>query len=70
VSSGADLRYRNAGDVGVFRTATVDGVAHEDRDLEIDTPTNGKPVEWIPQHRSDVVEFSCVGLLKISLADV
>ena len=41
MSSGADLRYRNAGDVGVFRTASVDGVAHEDRDLEIDTPTNG-----------------------------
>lgn len=70
MSSGADLRYRNAGDVGVFRTATVDGVAHEDRDLEIDTPTNGKPLDLISQYRSDVVKFSCIGLLKISLADV
>ena len=48
----------------------MDGVAHEDRDLEIDKPTNGKPVVLILQHGSDVVEFSCVGLLKISLADV
>ena len=47
MSSGADLRYRNAGDVGLFRTTTVDGVAHEDRDLEIDTPTNGKPLDLI-----------------------
>ena len=30
---------------------------HEDCDLEVVTLTDGKPVELIPQHRSDMVEL-------------
>ena len=33
------------------------GVVNKDCDLEIDTLTDGKPVELIPQHRSDMVEL-------------
>ena len=36
------------------------GVVDKDCDLEVDTLTNGKPVELIPQHRSDMVELSPV----------
>ena len=35
----------------------MDGVEDEDRDLEFDPLANGKPVELVPQHRSDVVEL-------------
>ena len=38
----------------------IEGVVDEDRDLEIDTLTSGKPVELIPQHRSDLVEHPFV----------
>ena len=38
----------------------MEGVADKNRDLEIDTLTNGKPVELIHQHRSDAVELSFV----------
>ena len=34
------------------------GTVDEDRDLEVDTPTDGKPVELVPQYRSDVAELS------------
>ena len=33
------------------------GVVNKDCDLEVDTLTDGKPVELIPQHRSDKVEL-------------
>ena len=33
------------------------GVVNKDCDLEIDTLADGKPVELIPQHRSDMVEL-------------
>ena len=35
----------------------MEGVVDKDRNLEVDTLTDGKPVELIPQHRSDVVEL-------------
>ena len=38
----------------------MDGVADEDRDLEFDLLANGKPVELVPQHRSDMVELPLV----------
>ena len=56
--------------LGAFWTATVDGMAHDDRNLEIDTPPNGKPVGVIPHHMSDAIEFSCVGLLNPYLPEV
>ena len=37
----------------------MEGIVDEDCDLEIDTLTNGKPVELIPQHRN-VVELPYV----------
>ena len=33
------------------------GVVDKDCDLEINTLANGKPVELIPQHKSDVIEL-------------
>ena len=33
------------------------GVVNKDCDLEVDTLMDGKPVELIPQHRSDMVEL-------------
>ena len=33
------------------------GVANKDSDLEFDPLTNWKPVELVPQHRSDMVEL-------------
>ena len=33
------------------------GVVDKDCDLEVDTLTDGKPVELIPQQRSDMVEL-------------
>ena len=59
-SPGADLRDRDTDVAEVCRTPIMEGVADENRDLEIDTLTNGKPVELIPKHRSDVVELSFV----------
>ena len=60
MSPGADLPDRIAGAAEVCRTSTMDGVADEDRDLEFDPLTNGKPVELVPQHRSDMVELPLV----------
>ena len=38
----------------------MDGVADEDRDLEFDPLANGKPVELVPQYRSDMIELPLV----------
>ena len=38
----------------------MEGIVDEDRNLEVDTLTDGKPMELIPQHRSDVVELPLV----------
>ena len=35
----------------------MEGVLDEDRNLDVDTLTDGKPVELIPQHRSDMVKL-------------
>ena len=43
----------------------MEGIVDEDRNLEIDMLTNGKPVELIPQHRSVWSNFL---LFEISLA--
>ena len=53
MSPGADLSDR----IAVRRTTTMKGVVNKDCDLEIDTLADGKPVELIPQHRSDMVEL-------------
>ena len=70
MSPGADLPDRIAGAAEVSRTLTVDGVADEDGDLEFDPLANGKPVELVPQHRSDMVELPLVrdkpGRLRLS----
>ena len=50
VSLGANLPDRIAGAAEVCRTSTMEGVVDEDRDLEVDTLTDGKPVELISQH--------------------
>ena len=62
MSSGVDLPDRIAGAAEVSRTSTKTtyGVANKDRDLEFDPLTNGKPVELVPQHRSDMVELPLV----------
>ena len=60
MSPGADFPDRIAGAAEVSRTSTVDGVADEDCDLEFDPLANGKPVELVPQHRSDVVKLHLV----------
>ena len=60
MSPGVDLPDRIAGAAEVSRTSTMDGVADEDRDLEIDPLANGKPVGLVPQHRSDMVELPLV----------
>ena len=36
------------------------GFLDDDRDLEVDPLTDGKPVEFVPQHRSDMVELPLV----------
>ena len=36
----------------------MEGAVDEDRDLEVDTLTNGQPVELIPRHSSNVVHLS------------
>ena len=60
MSPGADIPDRIAGAAEVCRTSTMNGVADEDRDLEFDPLANGKPVELVPQHRSDMVELPLV----------
>ena len=60
MSPDAELRDKDTSGAEVCRTPTMEGVADKDRDLEIDTLTNGKPVALIPQHRSDAVELSFV----------
>ena len=60
MSPGVDLPDRIAGAAEVSRTSTMDGIADEDRDLEFDPLANGKPVELVPQHRSDMVELPLV----------
>ena len=60
VSPGVDLPDRITGAAEVCRISTVDGVIDEDRNLEVDMLTDGKPIELIPQHRSDVVELPFV----------
>ena len=60
MSPGVDLPDRIAGAAEVSRTSTIDGVADEDRDLEFDQLANGKPVDLVPQHRSDMVELPLV----------
>ena len=57
MNPGADLPDRITGAAEVCRTSTVEGVVDEDRNLEVDTLTDGKPMELIPQHRSDMVEL-------------
>ena len=53
--SGVNLPDRIAGAAEVSRASTMYGVANKDSDLEFDPLTNGKPVELVPQHRSDMV---------------
>ena len=60
VSPGANLPDRIAGAAEVCRTWTVESVVDKDRNLEIDTLTDGKPVELILQHRSEKVALSPV----------
>ena len=60
MSPGVDLPDRIAGTAEVSRTSTMDGVADEHRDLEFDPLANGKPVELVPQHRSDIVKLPLV----------
>ena len=48
VSPGADLSDRITSAVEACRTSTMKGVVDKDCDLEVDTLTNGKPVELIP----------------------
>ena len=60
MNPGVDLPDRIADAAEVSRTSTMDGVADEDRDLEFDPLANGKPVELVPQHRSDMVELPLV----------
>ena len=55
MSPGVNLPDKIAGAAEVSRTSTMDGVADKDRDLEFDPLVNGKPVELVPQHRSDMV---------------
>ena len=38
----------------------MEGVLNEDRDLELDPLANGKPVELVPQPRSEMVELPLV----------
>ena len=57
VSPGADLSDRIAGAAEVCRNSTMEGIVDIDCDLEDDTLTDGKPVELISQHRSDMVEL-------------
>ena len=57
MSPGADLSDRIASAAEVCRTLTMKGVVNKDCDLEVDRLTDGKPVELIPQHRSDMVEL-------------
>ena len=57
VSPGADLSDGIASGAEVCRTTTMKGVVNKNCDLVVDTLTNGKPVELIPQHRSDMVEL-------------
>ena len=54
VSPGADFSDRIAGAAEVCRTSTMEGSIDEDRDLEVDMLTDGKPVKLIPQHRSEL----------------
>ena len=35
------------------------GFLDDDRDLEVDLLTDGKPVEFVPQHRSDMLRTDC-----------
>ena len=60
MSPGIDLPDRVAGAAEVSRTSPMDGVADEDRDLEFNPLANGKPVELVPQHRSDMVKLPLV----------
>ena len=60
MSPGADFPNWIAGAAEVCWTSTVDGVVDEDCDLELDPLANGKPVEFVPQHRSDMVELPLV----------
>ena len=60
MSLGADLPDRIAGAAEVCQTSTMDCVADEDRDLEFNPLAYGKPVELVPQHRSDMVELPLV----------
>jgi hypothetical protein len=43
VSPGANLPDRIAGAAEVSRTSTMEGVVDKDRNLEVDTLTDGKP---------------------------
>ena len=60
MSPGSDLSDRIAGAAEVCQTSAMEGVVDGDRDLEVDTLMDGKPVELIPQHRSDMVELPLV----------
>ena len=57
VGPSADLLDRIACAAEVCRTSTVEGVVDKDRNFEVDPLTDGKPVELIPQHRSNMVEL-------------
>ena len=60
VSPGADLSDRIASAAEVCRTTTAKGAVNKDCNLEVDTLTDGKPVELIPQQGSDMVELPLV----------
>jgi len=57
VSPGANLPDRIAVAAEVYRALIMEGIVDEDRDLEVDSLTDGKPMELIPQHRSDVIKL-------------
>ena len=57
MSPGADLSDRIASAAEVCRTTTMKGVVNKDCDLEINSLTDGKPVELISQHRGNMVEL-------------
>ena len=60
MSPGADFPGGITGAAEICRTSTIDGAVDEDHDLEVDPLTDGKPVELVSQHRSDMVELPLV----------
>ena len=55
-----DLPDSIAGAAEVSRTSTMDGIADEVPRSELDPLANGKPVDLVPQHRSDMVKLPLI----------